>query len=64
MVTMLEDYTTKEQCSFVHLLWANGLVAKHIHKEMVSVYGGKCLWHKTVCSWVEKFSPRMFESCR
>jgi hypothetical protein len=42
---MLEDRTTKEQCSVVHFLWAKGLNAKDIHKEMFPVYGGKCLLH-------------------
>jgi hypothetical protein len=27
-----------------------------IHKEMFPVYGGKCLSHKKVQNWVEKFS--------
>jgi hypothetical protein len=35
----------------VHFLWAKGLSAKNIHKEMFPVYGGKCLLHK-VCSKV------------
>jgi hypothetical protein len=33
-------------------LWAKGLNAKDIHKEMFPVYGGKCLLRKAV----EKFS--------
>jgi hypothetical protein len=37
-------------------LWAKGLSARDIHKEMFSVYGGKCLLHNAVSSWVEKFS--------
>jgi hypothetical protein len=37
-------------------LWANGLIAKHIHKEMFAVYGGKCLSRKAVHNCVEKFS--------
>jgi hypothetical protein len=32
------------------------LNAKDIHKEMFPVYGGKCLSHKSVQNWVEKFS--------
>jgi hypothetical protein len=32
------------------------LNAKDIHKEMFPVYGGKCLSHKAVHNWVEKFS--------
>jgi transposase len=36
----------------VHFLWAKGLNAKDIHL----VFGGKCLSHKVVHNWVEKFS--------
>jgi hypothetical protein len=35
-------------------LWAKGLNAKDIHKEMFPVYDGKCLLHEAV----EKFSER------
>jgi hypothetical protein len=42
-------------CAF---LWANGLNAKDIHKEMFPVYCGKCLSRKAIHSWVEKFSQR------
>jgi hypothetical protein len=37
-------------------LWAQGLNAKNILKEMFPVYGGKCLLRKAVHNWVEKFS--------
>jgi hypothetical protein len=37
-------------------LWAKGLNANDIHKEMFPVYGGKCLSHKAFYNWVEKFS--------
>jgi hypothetical protein len=37
-------------------LWAKGLNAKDIHKEMFPAYGGKCLSRKVVRSLVEKFS--------
>jgi hypothetical protein len=40
--------TTEEQRSLVRLLWANGLSAKHIDKEMVPVYGWKYLSRKAV----------------
>jgi hypothetical protein len=43
MVTVFEDCTTKKQRPVVRLLWAKGLNAKGIHKEMFPVYGGKCL---------------------
>jgi hypothetical protein len=29
-------------------LWAKGLDAKDIHKEMFPVYGGKCVLHEVV----------------
>jgi hypothetical protein len=56
MATMLEEYTTEEQHSVVCFLWAKGLNAKHIHKEMFTVYDGKCLSHKAVHNCVKKFS--------
>jgi hypothetical protein len=34
-------------------LWAKGLNSKDIHRKMFHVYGGKCLPHKAVHSWVE-----------
>jgi hypothetical protein len=40
----------------VRFLWAKGLNAKDIHKEIIPVYGGKCLSRKAVHNWVEKFS--------
>jgi hypothetical protein len=49
MATALEWCTTEEQRSVVHLLWAKGLDAKDIHKEMFSFYSGKC---KAVNNWV------------
>jgi hypothetical protein len=41
-------------CAFS--LWAKGLNAKDINKEIVPVYGEKCLLGKEVHNWVEKFS--------
>jgi hypothetical protein len=35
-------------------LWAKGLNATDIHKEMFAVYGGECLSRKAVHSWDEK----------
>jgi hypothetical protein len=55
MVTVLEC-ATKEWRSAVCFLWAKGLDAKDIHKEMYTVYGRKCLALKAVHSYVEKFS--------
>jgi hypothetical protein len=40
-------------CAF---LWAKGLNANDVHKEMFPVYGGKCLLHKAVHNCVKKFS--------
>jgi hypothetical protein len=37
-------------------LWAKGLTAKNIYKEMFPVYCGKCLPRTAVHNWVEKFS--------
>jgi hypothetical protein len=37
-------------------LWAKGLNAQNIHKEMFPVYGGKCLSRKAVHNCVQKFS--------
>jgi hypothetical protein len=56
MATVLEECNTKEQCSVVPFLWAKGLNAKDIQKEVFLVYGGKCLLWKAVHNWVEKFS--------
>jgi hypothetical protein len=38
----------------VFFLWAKGLNAEGIHKEIFSVYGGKCLSRKAVHNWAEK----------
>jgi transposase len=40
----------------VRFLWAKGLNAKDIHKEMFPGYGGNCLSRKAVHDSVEKFS--------
>jgi hypothetical protein len=40
----------------VHFLWAKGLSAIDIHKEMFPVYGGKCFSNKAVHDWVAKLS--------
>jgi hypothetical protein len=56
MMTVFEKYATEEQCSVTCFLWAKGINAKDFRKEMYPVYGGKCLLHKVVHSWVKKFS--------
>jgi hypothetical protein len=47
MATVLE-YITQEQRSVLCFLWAKGLNVKDIHKEMFTLYGGKCLSRKEV----------------
>jgi hypothetical protein len=42
----------------VRFLWAKGLDAKDIHKDMVPVYCGKCLPGKAIHNWVEKRGRR------
>jgi hypothetical protein len=54
MGTVLEECSTEEQRSVVPFLWAKGLKAKDIHKEMFPLYGGKCLSPKAVRNWGEK----------
>jgi hypothetical protein len=55
MATVLAKYTTEKERTVV-FLWAKGLNAKDIHKEMFPVYGGKCLSRRAVNNWVDKFS--------
>jgi hypothetical protein len=43
MMTVLDEYTAEEQRSVLRFLWAKGLNAKDIHKEMFPVYAVKCL---------------------
>jgi hypothetical protein len=38
------------------VLWAQGLSAKDIQKEMFPVYGEKCLLCKVVRNWLNKIS--------
>jgi hypothetical protein len=50
MATVLEEYITEKQRSVVRfILWAKGLNAMGIHKEMFPV--GKCLSRKAVPPW-------------
>jgi hypothetical protein len=58
MATVLEEFITQEQRSVVQFLWAKGLSAKDIHKEMFPVYGGKCFSCKAVENCVEKRGRR------
>jgi hypothetical protein len=55
----VHNRTTKEQGSVVRFYFvAKGFDLKDIHKEIVSVYGGKCLSRKAVHNWVEKRRKR------
>jgi hypothetical protein len=54
MATVLDGCITEEQRTVVGFLWAKGLSAKDIHKEMFPVYGGNCLSRKAVRNWVDK----------
>jgi hypothetical protein len=56
MATVHEECTKEEKCYVVRCLWAKGLNARDIHKEMFHVYGGKCLSHNAVHCWEEKVS--------
>jgi hypothetical protein len=44
MATILEKCATEDYRSVVRFLWAKGLNAKDIHKEIFPVYGGKCFF--------------------
>jgi hypothetical protein len=56
MATVLEEYNTEEQRPVMRFLWAKGLTAEDIHKQMLPVYGGKCLSHKAVHNLVTNVS--------
>jgi hypothetical protein len=58
---VLEDCITEEQRSGMLFLWAKGLNAKDIHKEMFHVYATKCLPRKAVGIWVEKRGKRFID---
>jgi predicted peroxiredoxin len=54
MATFLQEYTTEDQRSVVCFLWAKGLNAKDIRKEMFLVYDGKFLSRKVVHNRLKK----------
>jgi hypothetical protein len=56
MAAPLSECTTLEQRSVVRFLWAEGMESKNIHKEMLPIYGEKCLSCQAVSNWVQKFS--------
>jgi hypothetical protein len=55
MATVLKN-TTEKQHAIVRFVWAKGLNAKYIHREIFPAYAGKCLSRKAVHNWIEKFS--------
>jgi hypothetical protein len=56
MATVLEEHSTKDMHAVMRFLWAKGLGAKGIHKEMFPVYGGKCLKCEVVHNCVSNVS--------
>jgi hypothetical protein len=56
---LLERCTIKEQHSVVHFLWGKGLNTMDIHKEMFTIYGGKCLSRKALHNWAANISLMM-----
>jgi hypothetical protein len=58
MVAPLNKCASREQCGVVQFLWPKGMVAKDIHKEMLSTYGEYCLSRQAVHNWAQKFSER------
>jgi hypothetical protein len=56
MATVLEECNTQEQRSVVCTLWAKGLNAMDIHKEIFPVYSGKCLSRKTLTTGRQIFA--------
>jgi hypothetical protein len=64
MPTVLEACTNKVQHSVVHFLWATGLNAEDIHREMFPVYSGQS--RKVVYNWVANVSlmtKRLIQRC-
>ena len=52
----LNTPTTIDQCGVVLFLWGKDMAAKDIHKEMLPIYGERCLSRQAVRNWVQKFS--------
>jgi hypothetical protein len=40
----------------LRFLWAKGMAAKDIHKDMLPVYGEHCLSRQAFHNWVQRFS--------
>jgi hypothetical protein len=56
MAIVLEEYTTEEQISVMLCLWAEGLSAKDIPREMFPVCSGQCLSRKAAHNLVANVS--------
>ena len=56
MAAPLNTCTTIEQNGVVRFLWAKGMAAKDIHKEMLPKYSEHCLPRQAVHNWVQMFS--------
>jgi hypothetical protein len=54
----LSVYYRRASFCFAFFCGQKNSMKKNIHKEMFSVYGGKCLSHKAVHKWVEKCGKR------
>jgi hypothetical protein len=55
MATVLEEYTTEDQCSLVRFIFVGKSIrCKGYSKRIFSVYGGKCFSRKAVYNWIEK----------
>jgi len=56
MAAALNTCATIEHFGVVRFLWAKGMAAKDIYKEMLPMYGEHCLSRQAVHNWVQKFS--------
>jgi hypothetical protein len=56
MAAPLNTCTATEQRGVAWFLWANSMVAKEIHNEMLLIYGEHGLSRQAVHNWVQKFS--------
>jgi len=56
MAAPLNTCTMIEQRGVVRFLWAKGMAAKDIHKEMLPMYGEHCPSRQAIHNSVQKFS--------
>jgi hypothetical protein len=55
MAAPLNTCTTAEQRGVVRFLWEKDMAAKDIHKEMLPMYGERCLSCEEVHNWVQNY---------